>query len=59
MTLYLSMLKKDIKEFMMNSQYQKLVELQSNARMREFKFELQVSETEVDTQRRDRRPVQS
>ena len=67
MTRYLSMLKKDIREFVTNSQYRTLVGLQyrtlvglqSNARRREIELKLQVRETELDTHMRDRRPIQS
>ena len=49
MTRYLSNLKKYIIQFVMDSQYQTLVELQSIARTREIELELQVRETKVDT----------
>lgn len=59
MNEYLRILKRGIKEFVTNSQYQILVELQSNAWRMEIKLESQVREIEVDTQRRDIRLVQS
>lgn len=51
------MLKKDIIEFVTNSQYRTLAKLQSKARRREIEMEKQVRETEVDTHKRDRRLV--
>ena len=53
------MLKKNIIEFVMNSQYRTLAELQSNDRRREIKMELHVRESRADTQSRVRRPVHS
>ena len=38
---YLSILRRDIREFMENSSYRILVELQTNARRREIKMQIQ------------------
>ena len=58
MSRYLSILRRDIREFMANSTYQTFAELQANARKREIELETQTRE-EAESQGRDRRPVQS
>lgn len=58
MARYLTMLKKDIREFVTNSQYWTLAELQTNCRKREIKVDLMAREVDVNTKMRDRRPVQ-
>ena len=44
MSRYLSILRRDIREFMANSSYRTLAELQTNARRREIELELQARE---------------
>ena len=58
MSRYLSILRRDIREFVVKSSHQTLVELQTNTRWREIELELQTREEE-ESQGRDRRPVQS
>ena len=58
MSRYLSIVRRDIREFMENSSYGTFAELQANAWKREIKLETQVRE-DVESQRRDRRPAQA
>ncbi|XP_052621371.1 uncharacterized protein LOC122195016 [Lactuca sativa] len=58
MSRYLSILRRDIREFAANSSYRTFSELQVNARKREIELETQARE-EVESQGRDRRPAQS
>lgn len=58
MSRYLSVLRRDILEFVANSTYQTFAELQKNARKREIELETQAME-EAESQRKDRRPAQS
>ena len=58
MSRYLSILRRDIREFVSNSTYRTFAELQENARKREIELETQARE-EAESQGRDRRPVQS
>ena len=58
MSRYLSILRRDIREFVANSTYQTFTELQENARKREIELETQARE-ETELQRGDRRPTQS
>ena len=58
MSRYLSILRRDICEFVANSTYQTFAELQANARKREIELEIQARE-ETESQRGDRRPAQS
>ena len=55
---YLSILRRDIREFVVNSSYRTLAELQTNSRRREIELETQTRE-EKESQERDRRPIQS
>ena len=59
MSRYLSILRRDIREFVANSSYSTLAKLQPNARRREIELELQTREDEEESWGRDRRPVQS
>ena len=54
---YLSILRRDIWEFLANSSYRTLAELQTNARRRDIELELQTREEE-ESWGRDKRPVQ-
>ena len=54
MSRYLSILRRDIWEFVANSTYRTFVELQANARKREIELETQARE-EAESQGRDRR----
>ena len=58
MSRYLSILRRDIREFLTNSSYHTFAELQENARKREIELETQARE-EAKSQRRDRRSAQS
>ena len=58
MSRYLSILRRDIREFAANSSYRTFAELQANARKREIELETQARE-EAESQGRDRRPAQS
>lgn len=58
MSRYLSILRRDIREFVANSTYQTFTKLQANARKREIELETQARE-EAESQGRDRRPAQS
>ena len=58
MSRYLSILRRDIREFVANSSYRTFAELQANARKREIELETQARE-EAESQGRDRQPVQS
>ena len=58
MSRYLSILRRDIREFVANSSHRTFSELQENARKREIELETQVRE-EAESQRRDRRPAQA
>ena len=55
---YLSILRRDIREFVANSSYRTFFELQANARKREIELETYARE-EAESQGRDRRPAQS
>ena len=44
MSRYLSMLKPDIKEFVLNNRYKTLIEMQEHARMREIELETHTRE---------------
>ena len=55
---YLSILRRDIREFMANSSYHTLAKLQTNARRREIELELQTREEE-ESRGQDKRPIQS
>ena len=55
-TQYLSILRRDIQEFVANSSYWTLAELQNNARRREIELEIQTREG-GELQGRDRRPT--
>lgn len=57
MPWYMSMLKKDIIKFVMNSHYCTLGKLQSNTRRKEIELETQVRQGEVENQRREKRHV--
>ena len=56
MSRYLSILRRDIREFLMNSSYRTLAELQTNSRRREIELETQTKE-ERESKGRDRRPM--
>ncbi|XP_042757760.2 uncharacterized protein LOC122197614 isoform X2 [Lactuca sativa] len=58
MSRYLSILRRDIHEFVANSSYRTFVERQTNARKREIELETQARE-EAESQKVDRRPAQS
>ena len=58
MSRYLSILRRDIREFVVNSSYRTFAELQENSRKREIELETQARE-EAASQRTDRRTVQS
>ena len=58
MSQYLSVLRRDIQDFVANSSYRTFAELQANARKREIELETQARE-EAESQGRDRRPAQS
>ena len=58
MSRYLSILRRDIREFVANSSYRLLAELQTNARRREIELEIQARE-EGEQPMRDRRLTQS
>ena len=53
---YLSILRRNICDFVVNTTYRILVELQTNARRREIELETQ-ARYEKETQVRDKRPV--
>lgn len=57
MTRYSSILKKDIRKFVTNTQYRSLAELQSNASRREIELETQVREGEKESHIMDKRPI--
>ena len=58
MSRYLSILRRNIQEFMENSSYRTFAKLQENVRWREIELETQAWE-DVESQGRDRRPAQS
>ena len=58
MSRYLRILRRAILEFVANSSFRTLAELQTNAMRREIEIELLARE-EGESQGRDRRPVQS
>ena len=58
MSQYLGILRRYIREFVVNSSYRTLAELQTNARRKEVELETQTSE-EKEIHVRDRRPMQS
>lgn len=57
MTQYFNMLKKDIIEFVMNTQYKLLVELQSNSRRRDIELETQAREGEIENHKKEKMPI--
>ena len=58
MSRYLSIIRRDIRDFVVNSSYCIFVELQENAKRREIELETQARE-EAESQRMDRWPAQS
>lgn len=57
MVRYLSMIKKDIKEFMKNTNYHSLAELQPNWRRWEIELETHARMGEMENHRREKRFV--